>query len=70
MSDTLLPCPFCGGEAYYHEDEQISTDGDSCQYFELISCEVCNANVSSRHHNDIYGIWNTRSYCTITEEKD
>jgi Lar family restriction alleviation protein len=58
---TLLPCPFCGGEAERLDFEMVSTDpnaGGSC-----ISCTKCGASspVHFEFKENLYPSWNERA---------
>lgn len=55
----LKPCPFCGAEASYSERQLLNADDDLI-YVELISCDSCEASVTSLDNDDIYASWNLR----------
>ena len=53
MSNKLLPCPFCGGEAYeYRSGLQFSL----CE----IVCKDCGCRTERMAVADAYTTWNTR----------
>lgn len=70
ISDKLLPCPFCGGEAelYSYEAERVIYDSDTLGYVDTecftkygVSCTGCNclmAEYKSEEHATAE--WNTR----------
>lgn len=38
----LLPCPFCGGEAFLEKSHRAFIDGETTKVA-LVRCKVCNA---------------------------
>ena len=54
MSDTLLPCPFCRGEAKLHEDTPI-LGYDSDSYTVYVYCTKCGC-----RHPGIEVDWNLK----------
>ena len=54
---TLLPCPFCGGEAYDHAGILIGGKKESVH----IICEACGAKVYGITEAKAIEAWNTRA---------
>lgn len=55
MSETLLHCPFCGGEAYETSPEQNGS------IFWRITCQHCYARIAGTHRTMNREAWNTRA---------
>jgi len=53
MSDTLMPCPFCGGEA------QWISGGEKCWWSECLSC--CAQSDAKATKADAIAAWNRRA---------
>ena len=65
MSDetTLLPCPFCGGEAKESSPESNGTK------FWRITCQHCYARIGGTHRGMNQAAWNTRAtHGTLTAD--
>jgi Lar family restriction alleviation protein len=58
MSDKLLPCPFCGGEAERVDIEEGENAGGSC-----ICCTVCQASgyIEFGRKDNFVSNWNRRA---------
>lgn len=63
----LLPCPFCGGEAYYRPPDHISGTAFDCVRVECIYCgaspfaiEVYEGKKDEDKKEAIARFWNTR----------
>lgn len=61
MSDKLKPCPFCGGEAFFHK---------IVEYGVKVVCKNC-WNESKFYHDEIDAIiaWNSRVEPTFTPDE-
>jgi len=57
MSGKLLPCPFCGGEPYLHEEEGQRPDESSFS----VHCDGCEATHKTSRGDDAVAAWNKRS---------
>ena len=63
MTEKLLPCPFCGGEAHV---EQHGTHRQSC----IIACESCNCRLETGEEGSMCGTaWNRRAAPKFGEEE-
>jgi hypothetical protein len=61
MSDcSILPCPFCGGNAEfeYSEWNEHTETGDDGMGF--IECEICHTKSTYTHYDDAVDRWNRR----------
>lgn len=55
MTEKLLPCPFCGGAAYF---ERHGTHRQSC----IVACQDCGCSLETGEvGNDCGGMWNHRA---------
>ncbi len=56
MTDTLNPCPFCGGEARYQKS------GTKTNWIHTIFCCQCDANMKDAFNvEELWSDWNRRS---------
>lgn len=72
MSDELLPCPFCGGEAeLMHHSEQsrlVFNTGSELSSCYIIECKKCFSRVQRGFKEDLVKAWNTRTKDAIIKE--
>lgn len=64
-TDWLDNCPFCGGEAYYHyDDDNLKVEDMSSQMKPLhfILCKDCPALICGKTKEIAYAKWNRRIY--------
>ena len=61
----LLPCPFCGGNAYHHIKRMIHINKD--RY--VVKCTKCNAIMEYRNKQSAIPAWNRRTPQERGEEK-
>lgn len=54
MTDKILPCPFCGGEADYYEDRSGYADRH------VIECMDCACCKRSEYYKSVFREWNQR----------
>lgn len=49
----LLPCPFCGGEAYsWPPTTRINYSGEEISFCTLVTCTDCGVDVSSNDYDE------------------
>lgn len=69
MSNTLLPCPFCGGEAVPTQEDCLGYNSDTWMVF----CEACDLYIGfAKQYTKEQAIsaWNRRCYgCAKMEDK-
>jgi hypothetical protein len=53
LTINLKPCPFCGGKAYFEEEEKVSGHNSSTKTY-FIQCEICKARGSSISDYDAF----------------
>ncbi len=63
--EKALPCPFCGGEAYFESQE---TSKDFLQWAS-VSCHRCTVSMPRRTSEEALAAWNTRALPALDNRK-
>lgn len=63
----LLPCPFCGGDAYHHYEigsANLDTGETESRGIHFVLCNDCSAVISAFSEDEVVDAWNTRALPT------